>query len=301
MLLLLPFVLNAGEISASHQLFICTPLILFLGIPHGAIDNVLFIRNKEIKNYEFIGIYLVFVSLNVGLWIIFPSLGYILFLLLSAYHFGQSQFSHYFERQPLSHLSLYLFWGISILSGLVYFNIEEIQQIMSNQAEFAVFSPLHQENHMLYTLLFSTGVTLLLMVFLTLKGSIRFETFFMEFLVLSLIQICYFLMPLLIGFTLYFVLLHSFKVLREEYLFLNSENEVKSLGNFIKLVTPFTLFSIVGIAFLFGLIYLNILTLPYGYVLLIVISSITLPHVFVMNRFYSLLFSKRLSSKVIKA
>ncbi len=291
-LLLLPFILNEGGIPISYQMIICTPFLLLLGIPHGAIDNILYLRNNPIKNGKFIGVYLVLVGLNIGLWVILPGVAYIMFLLLSAYHFGQSQFSHYFNKQPVIYKVLYLFWGVSIISGLVYLNVEEIQQIMSQHKEFAAFYSLHQENHMFYIFLISTICTFLLMIFLTAKKYLSLETLLMEMLVLTLIIACFYLMPLLIGFTLYFVTLHSFKVLREEYRFLNSERVVNSISNFIIMVTPFTLFSIAGIGLLFGLIYLNILSLSYGYCLLIVISSITLPHVFVMNSFYNLLFRR---------
>jgi len=299
-LLALPFVFNAGEISTSQQLIICTPFLLFLGIPHGALDNILYLRNNPKKNTEFIGVYLIFVGLNVVLWLTLPSVAYIMFLFLSAYHFGQSQFMHYFKKKLTRHKVLYLLWGISILSGLVYFNTKEIQQIMTQHEEFAVFSYLHQEHHMLLIFIVSTLSTILLMLNLTIKHSLKTETFFMELLVLALILICFFLMPLLIGFTLYFVILHSYKVLMEEYRFLNPDKKANSIINFVKMVAPFTLFSIGGIGLLFGLIYLNILPFSYGYCLLIVISSITLPHVFVMNRFYNLLFQRNFSKRLAR-
>ncbi|NEN25424.1 beta-carotene 15,15'-dioxygenase, Brp/Blh family [Cryomorpha ignava] len=288
-LLILPFVFNAGDITLSSQLMICAPFLFFLGIPHGAIDNVLFLRGNQIKNREFIGVYLVIIASNIILWMILPSIAYLLFLLLSAYHFGQSQFSHYSDKPSLFYKALYFFWGVSILSGLVYFNIGEIQVLMNQQDEFAALSSLHEESIVLYTFLLATCITFVLLVFLSIKNLLDLEALFMETLVIALVLICFYLMPILIGFTLYFVILHSFKVLREEYLFLNSKKVVNSIGNFVKLVMPFTLLSIGGIALLFGLIYLNILSIPYGYLLLIVISSITLPHVFVMNRFYNLI------------
>ena len=293
LLLFVPFFFFVGEISTSQQLFFTAPFLLLFGIPHGAIDNVLYIRNSEIKNVHFILIYLLFVSTNVAVWVFFPVLAYCVFLLLSAYHFGQSQFTHYFDKQPLSHYLLYLLWGISILSGLLYFNIDEIHHVMLQYDEFARFRPLHQEIAMFYLFISSTLLTLGLLFFLTLKDHLTMENTFMEILVLSLIFICFYLLPFLIGFTIYFIILHSFKVLKEEFHFLDTENEISSIYSFIKLITPFTLLSVVGILFLFGLIYIDIFTISYGYCLLIVISSITLPHVFVMNKFYKLLFSNK--------
>lgn len=293
LLLILPFIFNAGEIFLSNQLLITTPFLLFLGIPHGAIDNVLYLRNNNIKNSHFIGVYLVFVGLNIALWLILPSIAYILFLLLSAYHFGQSQFSHYFQKQPISHQALYFFWGIGILSALLYLNIEEVHNIMDQHPEFATFRPLHQKSDMFLLFIGSNSISLLLMLYLGYKKQLKVETIFMELTVISLILICFYLLPLLIGFSLYFIILHSYKVLKEEYTFLITEKEIKSWPKFLTMVAPFTFLSIIGIAFLFALIYFKMLSLSYGYCLLIVISSITLPHVFVMNKFYALVFSKK--------
>lgn len=291
-LLLTPIIYNAGEVSSSFQMICCLPFLLFLGIPHGAIDNVLYMRNNKVSNTKFIAVYLVFVGVNVVLWILIPGIAYLLFLLLSAYHFGQSQYTHYFARQQLPHQVFFLFWGVSVLSGMIYLNIEEIYQIMNSYEDFAVFSSLHQQDVMYWLFIVSTGLTVLSMFIFHIRKDLTLEAVFMEILILGLILLCFFLMPLMIGFTLYFVILHSFKVLREEYNYLNSENIVTSVKGFVKLVAPFTLLSIIGIAMLFGLIYLEIWSLSYGYMLLIVISSITLPHVYVMNGFYNFLFSK---------
>lgn len=299
LLLLVPLLTYTGEVSTSHQLIFTTPFLLLFGIPHGAIDNVLYLRNNKIKNTRFITIYLILIASNVAVWVFMPTIAYVLFLLLSAYHFGQSQFTHYFDKQPISHKLLYIFWGVSILSGLLHFNIQEIHLIMSQYSEFATFSPLHQAADMMYLFVSSTAVTLGFIVYLTVKDYLTIENMVMELLVISLILISFYLLPFLIGFSIYFIILHSFKVLKEEYHFLDSEKEISSVYNFIQLITPFTLLSIFGILFLFGLIYFNVITISYGYCLLIVISSITLPHVFVMNTFYKLLFKNKKSPEFV--
>jgi len=274
------------------QMLICLPLLLLLGIPHGAIDHVLYLRKNKNKNTQFVIVYLVIVGLNILLWLVLPSIAYLVFLLISAYHFGQSQFSHYLQNQAISHKAVYLFWGLALLSGFIYFNLAEIQVLTKNLDEFAAFAPLHQRTLILGIFLSTGVVTLLLLVYLVQQNILRLEQVFMEVFEMALILICFYLMPLLIGFTLYFIILHALKVLREEYEFLRAEKEVHSFLNFMQLLSPFTLVSIAGIAMLFALIYLNILKLSYGYLLLMVISSITLPHVFVMNSFYNLLSLK---------
>jgi len=288
LLVLLPMVLSEGGIDASTQMTLCLPFILFIGIPHGAIDNLLYLREKKLNNTQFISIYLIVVFSNVLLWMFFPICAYLVFLIISAYHFGQSQFAHYFKETGLLQRLLAISWGVSLLSALIYFNIEEIQKIMLADEHFLVFDLLHQTQHMHYLFLASSLITLALMVLLTIKKAIKKEMFLLETVVFFLILLSFEVMPFLIGFTLYFVILHSLKVLNEEYHFLSAKKEVGSWKGFISLLAPLTLFSFLGIALIFLLIYLELIAYSYGYCLLIIISSITLPHVFVMNRFYQL-------------
>ncbi|MEM9544734.1 MAG: Brp/Blh family beta-carotene 15,15'-dioxygenase [Bacteroidota bacterium] len=298
-LLVYPVVSGIGEISLSNQLFICLPFILFLGLPHGAIDNVLFVKDNPINNSEFIALYLVSIVLYIVLWLIFPISAYMLFLILSAYHFGQSQFTHYFDQQRFFQQLLFAAWGISILTGFMYFKAAEIELLMIQSSEFSFFRSVHQEDLMFGLFVGSTIITIMLLLILGLRKKMKWEAFFMEHLVLLLILTCFYLMPLLIGFTLYFVVLHSFKVLREEYDYLHAEMNVNSLSGFVRIVAPFSLFAIFGIILLFALIYFKVLAFSYGYCLLIIISSITLPHVFVMNKFYDLLFTRNFFKTVV--
>ncbi len=293
LLLLLPPIFGSGEISFSDQLVFTAPFLLLLGIPHGAIDNILFLRKTSLKNYQFIGVYLLFVGVNVLLWLFLPVLAYLCFLVISAYHFGQSQFCHYFKKQPFLIKLLYFSWGSTLLSGLLYLNISELQGIMNEYDEFMQFSKLHQRDFLLYFFEGSTLSSITILIVLSLQKTLKLETMFMEFLVLLLILSSFYVLPLLIGFTFYFVILHSYKVLREEFLFLQGEQVIDTLLSFVKILAPFTLISIFGIIFLFGCIYLGALSSSYGYCLLIIISSITLPHVFVMNRFYEVVFGMR--------
>lgn len=292
-LLLLPVLSLFEVVPISTQLILCAPFIFLLGIPHGAIDNMLYLRENKTKNSHFISVYLVIIAANVGLWLIYPAVAYATFLLLSAYHFGQSQFSHYFKSQSWSRKFIFLAWGISILSALILFNIREINAVMIDYQEFNVFDPIHNVD-MLWIIFVSTTIaTIVGLLFFRSKGAISLDTVGMEILILGLILFCFYLMPLMVGFTLYFIILHSVKVLNEEYEFLKRVNKIKSIGGFVKLLMPFSALSFLGIGMLFLMIHLDFLSISYGYCMLILISSITLPHVFVMNQFYRLLLGNR--------
>ncbi len=279
-----------GDFTIVDQLLFSFPLILVLGLPHGAIDNVLFLRNTNKRNTQFILAYVTMVGAYVALWFLSPTTAYILFLLFSAYHFGQSQFSHYVKRSGLLLKLLYFCWGTALLSGLVYLNQSDITAI-STSINFMNIDVVHNEQLMFWSLITSTSMVVSLLTFLTIQRVLSTEILAMELLVFFLIQVCFLLMPLFLGFTLYFVVLHSIKVLQEEYNFLFKLKSWSSLLQFIKLLAPLTLLSIFGTIGLFSLIYFEMLNISYGYLFLIIISSITFPHIFVMEKFYSV--SKR--------
>lgn len=287
LLLSFPLTKLYGDFTIVDQLLISFPLILFLGLPHGAIDNVLFLRNTNEGNKKFILVYMMMVGAYISLWLLSPTTAYVLFLLFSAYHFGQSQFSHYVKKSIVWIKLLNFSWGLSLLSGLVYFNLNDITKI-SRSINFINIHELHNRDVMFWLFVISSSIVVMLLIHLTFKGILTIETFAMELLVLFLIQVCFILMPLFVGFTLYFVVLHSLKVLQEEYSFLFKVKSRASLVKFLKLLAPLSLLSILGTIALFGLIYYKLLPISYGYLFLIIISSITFPHIFVMEKFYSI-------------
>lgn len=293
--LLLPILSLFEAVSISAQLIFCAPFILLIGIPHGAIDNMLYLREQTGRNTQFIAVYLLIIFANVALWLVMPEAAYISFLILSAYHFGQSQFSHYFKSQNLFRKSIFLSWGLSVLSALILFNLAEIQQLMIAYSEFAVFDNAHHPVALQSIFWISTTYTIFSLIYLVYTKAIDIEVLAMESLIMGLIFFAFVLMPLIVGFTLYFVILHSIKVLNEEFQFLQTEKQANSLLDFLKLLAPFSLLSFFGIGALFLTIHLEIFAISYGYCMLILISSITLPHVFVMNQFYRLVLGARLS------
>lgn len=262
------------------------PFILLIGIPHGAIDNILYLKNSPISNVQFISFYLIVIVINLAIWVVIPIVGYLIFLLISAYHFGQSQFSHYFYDTDTPFKLLSFSWGVSILSGLIYFNSVSISQLGMVDSNLFEINWIHTVLDMKVLLIVSTLLTLLLILQKVLTKKLSLEHLFMEVIVLAIILTTFYLLPLLVSFSLYFIILHSYKVLKEEYNFLKDKNVINNITGFIKILAPLTILSLVGILLVFYLIANNWLPISYGYALFLIISSITLPHVFVMNRFY---------------
>ena len=104
-----------------NQLIYSSILILLLGIPHGAIDHVLFFKKRKMSQLKFYSYISGISFLFVILWHILPVISLILFLLISAFHFGESQFADIFFKKSLRFI-FYFFWDYVYLSTLMYYN-----------------------------------------------------------------------------------------------------------------------------------------------------------------------------------
>lgn len=274
-------------LSLEEQLSFSMILVILLGIPHGAIDNVIFLRQHKVSAKSFYIFYLIAIGLNALLWLYAPLLSIIAFLIISAYHFGQSQFSHYpmvKQTNPILSFS----WGASILSAMLLFNFNELEELTQTVQGFQSFELTLNANFFITTLVLFTAIMLLVLLINIFKKAITAEQFVLELVVFALILFSFYVFPLIVGFTLYFAILHSLKVLQEEFRFVEKLYDSSlSLLAFGKLLFPYTTISVFGMALIYLLGELNILPeLSFGYLLLILISSITLPHAFVMDRFY---------------
>lgn len=279
-----------GEMPLWMQVSLAGFLIALVGIPHGAIDHVLFVKNTKASPLFFYGFYLALIILIVVIWLLFPQVGLVLFLILSAYHFGQSQLSSYGTVPSLMKALLYILWGSSILSALVVYNQSEIFQICGANQDLLQLLVVFQLPIFKLVLLFATLSFLLL--FIPFAGRIGRKHVAFELLILGLIHLSFFTQSILIGFSIYFATLHSMEVLQEEFDFLKTKIINFNFVQFIWLLMPYTLLSLFGIALLLMLSYFTFLPMSGTLIVFISISALTLPHSVVMEQFYSVLRKK---------
>ncbi|MEM9822527.1 MAG: Brp/Blh family beta-carotene 15,15'-dioxygenase [Bacteroidota bacterium] len=284
--LLITLVASTGPIDPTTQIVVSASLIALLGIPHGAIDHIIFLEESKVQPLHFYLFYFSLIGLYAMGWIVFPTISLIFFLLLSAFHFGQSQFSEFASIPQKTKFLLNFTWGCSILSGLVIYNMEEIIHHSKSSLDLNQLLAAFDENIYTIILLATSLLTIFLLLFSLSKKYLTVEQFFRELFTLAIIHISFFIMPVLVGFTLYFVILHSVRVLNEEFVYLKNRQKCRSILDFVRLLFPYTSISIIGcIIILYG-ININIINISYTLLLLIFISSLTLPHSIVMNDFY---------------
>lgn len=271
------------------QLMSCGALIALFGIPHGAIDNVIFLSDSKMHPVKFYAGYLASMALYLILWFFFPAFSFVIFLLVSAYHFGESQFSDYFDHTNITSALLYLIWGINILEGMILYNYQELVVLFTDYADLNPLLDIFSYTPHFYGLILSSTVLVIFFIYLIQKKIFKIENMLKEVYILALIHIAFATLPLLVGFTLYFVVLHSAKVLLDEFNFLKSKRIHSNFEiiDFIKLLLPFTMISFIGGGVILLLIENGLIEISYVLLSIIMISLITLPHSIVMNRFYN--------------
>jgi len=274
------------QIDLNDQLIYSSFFILLIGIPHGAIDHVLFFKKRKISKLKFYVLYIGLIFAFLILWHVSVFYSLIFFLFISAFHFGESQFPH-INIHPIFKNIFYFIWGISLLSTLMFYNIDELNSITLFFDDTVVLEQVYDLSKV-SILFYSTNVfTFISMFIFIFMKKIDLDRFFSEIFLLFLIHATFYLFPFIIGFTLYFVALHSLKVLNDEYIFLKKETPDFKIIDFIKLLAPYSVLSICFTALLLLLSYNNIIGYSVPLLSIMIISVITLPHAIVMNIFYN--------------
>ena len=241
------FTLN-NHIDIIHQIIGSLFLITIFGIPHGAIDNIILKSDVKISNLRFYTLYIFCILLYIITWFISPIISFYIFLIISSYHFGESQLANYKISNNNNKL-IYLIWGTALMSTLFYYNEVELINLFSLFEDTENLNSLFYHNYFKIIFYASNILIFSSLIFLLLKNQIKASVFRNELFQLFLLHLTFYLFPVIISFTLYFVFLHSLKVLSQEFNYLNIIYKKLSISKFIILLTPHTLLSLAFLAF----------------------------------------------------
>ncbi len=274
-----------NTIAIENQLIGSTILVIIFGIPHGAIDNILCLNESNLSKEIFYLLYLLSMILYGFLWFIYPLYSFIFFLFISAYHFGESQLSNYKIKISFSKF-IFFIWGVALMSTLFLYNAAELSHFFNSYVDTSNFSIIFKYN-ILYIIFYSSNLAVFLsLLYLKIKKLITKQIFNTELFQILLLHITFFIFPVIISFTLYFVFLHSIKVLLQEFSYLEQKISGLNLIKFIKLLAPFTFLSL--FFFILFILISNFYNINVSLLLfsIISISVITLPHSISMTNFY---------------
>ena len=273
-------------IELEQQILYSSIFILLFGIPHGAIDHILFFKKRKMSQLKFYTLYLSLILLFLIFWLYQPMWSFLFFLVLSAFHFGQSQFADLKTKKTIYSNILFIIWGLTLLVNLIFYNANELNNFTAFFDDTVSFQSIYKHHYIRNSFILFNVVNAGILAYLMASKQMIWSRFTSEIFLIALIHLTFYLFPFIIGFTLYFVVLHSIRVMSQEFNYFKSEDSTFSLLHFLKLLMPHTLLSIFSTIFILWLSYKEIIPLSVPLTSLIIISVITLPHAIVMHIFY---------------
>ena len=256
-------------------------MILTIGVLHGACDITLI--NKKTNNISnskkiiFIIFYL-FIAFFAFLFVYnLPVIGFIGFLLISSYHFGEQHLHETVSDSKFRFLH-FLTYGLLIFMLMIYNNksfvvnvLNEILEININNFPFDIF---------LFSSFFLTFL-LWSIDYKKLKSSI-----IKEILYLLLLFLLFYTSNLIVSFAVYFVLWHSIPSILDQIDFLYNEISTKSILLYLKNSGSYWIVSILGLLFLFY--YQNLIGEDFYKIIYSFSAAVTIPHIFLINNILSI-------------
>jgi Brp/Blh family beta-carotene 15,15'-monooxygenase len=272
------------HVPESFELIFGFVLIFTFGMIHGSNDllivNEILKKNKQYSNFKILLVYLLIVSFAIFIFYWTPSLALLLFVLFSAYHFGEQHWQHSFNNSNNKLKSLFYFcYGMLILYLLFAFNNSGVIKI--------VFEITGQKLNNLYSLpiLIILGSCTGAFLFTELQNKrIGRETVLTELFSLVVFAIIFKSSSLIWGFTIYFILWHSIPSLVEQIKFVYGDLKRASALKYCKAALPYWIISLIGMT----VMYSAFSTEKHFYSLFFAfIAAVTFPHAFVMVKMFS--------------
>lgn len=256
-------------------------LILTIGVLHGSNDLVLIKRSQTFtaptswKNL----IYYIIVVLTTALFFYFiPQVALPVFVLFSAYHFGEQHWGSGFSERNTFDPVFYTLYGLFIFCMLFSAHGAEVDRII-----YQISSLELPEYFFAVSLLFLGG--LLALFFAVFVINRKLKTFWVEELFYLLVFFVVFnTATLLWSFAVYFVLWHSLPSLKDQILFLFGSFDRFNILRYLKSSWPYWVVSVMALG---GLLYLFrgseqiLLALFFSF-----LAAITFPHVLVIARMH---------------
>ena len=255
-------------------------MILSIGLLHGACDITLInhktnnMKNK--KKIIFIIFYLLVAFLAFLLVYNLPIIGFISFLLISSYHFGEQ---HLHEKILNSKFRFFhfLIYGFLIFILMIYYNksfvINVLNQILDTNT-----------NNLPFDFFLFLSLFLIFLFWIIDYKRLKFSII-KEILYLILLSILFYSSNLIVSFGVYFVLWHSIPSILDQINFLYNEISYRSILLYLKKSGSYWIISILGLIFL--VYYQDFIGEDFYKFIYSFSAAITIPHIFLINNILS--------------
>jgi Brp/Blh family beta-carotene 15,15'-monooxygenase len=270
--------------SNKIQIFLGFSLIFTFGILHGANDLLLIKKNNSPKKtYNFIKSLLNYVLVIIFCAILFyfiPGLTLILFILVSAFHFGEQQWIELIKNYPkwISY-SISFTYGLFIFMLLFIFHASEVEKIIFEISKFQISPTLIPILFNSIGFLFIIAIGYSYFKFEKIRVKILTELFY-----LLIFTVIFKASSLIWGFAIYFILWHSIPSIIEQMNFLYGKFSFQNFITYCKSALIYWALSIVGIVSLYFIFKDKQL---FNAIFFSFLAAITFPHVFVITKIFN--------------
>ena len=226
-------------------------LIFTFGILHGA-NDLLLIKNINLeKNSQswvtILSYYIVIVLTGLLLFYLIPQMALLLFIIVSAYHFGEQQWQNLHQIFPKWLLITFQFlYGFIVLLLLFIFHTIQVQNIILKIANLTVPLP-----YFLILLQISCLLFISLCAYAFYKAENIRNKLLLECFYLILFAIIFKSSSLIWGFAIYFVIWHSIPSIIDQIKFLNGTFSISFFIKYCKDAAIYWFMSIIGISLIY--------------------------------------------------
>lgn len=277
--------------------------MVMIGVPHGGLDHLVFLQGSSSESLKygdsavehfmengiwkdwnfwmgFLRIYVSVIVVYAILWWTMPWMSFVVFMLLSAYHFGQIQLDYLNVVLEESWLKtvVYLFWGIAILTRILFTHYRETERILES---FFELKQVVDPEYAVFVMYFSEISTLMLLSYLRFKRMMSTSSLCSEVIAYLLISILNSRKSLLICFSIFYGLWHSLKSME-----IHSEELGMTIYQCMLHAIPFSILSFIGLIVILVLIQMQSSHSPY-LIFLCCLGTLAAPHILVGHTLYS--------------
>ena len=258
-------------------------LIFTFGILHGSNDILLIdsISKKSIKMpfLRVIIVYLLTVGLAIVTFYFFPNLALILFILFSAFHFGEQHWVNQLSNLTESFSKFFfLIYGLLVLTLLFVLNSNDVIAVVE-----AITLTTLNFNQLLYAFLFVLIVFAVILIFLLIFNKEYLNIVLKEVFLLLVLFIIFKVSTLIWAFTIYFIFWHSIPSLFEQVQFIYGSFSKPNFLKYCQNAFPYWIISIIGIIIL--LYMFKDSTIFYA-LFFSFLAAVTFPHALVINTMF---------------
>ena len=259
-------------------------LIFSFGILHGSNDILLMNSISSQHNTKrFRRVLLTYISMVLiaaFIFYILPITALILFVICSAFHFGEQHWEH--RRLTLDtpwSFCFYLVYGLLVLQTLFILNATDTIEIVYSISGYKLSTIILTYTFIIVLIIFITFVIYLIYHSPHFKSII-----FTELLYFVIFAVLFNASTLIWGFTIYFIFWHSLPSLYEQIIFIYSDVNTKNTLTYLKKAFPYWFISLIGITVVYVIFKDD--TLFYA-LFFSFLAAITFPHTIIINKMFS--------------